>query len=366
MSKSRGITLLLVADRQIGRADFDAAGQPLETRVAGRPAGSDAATALASAVAMGGKCAPVVHIIHGEVFAHSLVLPPAQTAGMGDGQLAKALAYEVEPYSGIPAAGSSIGFVRTAPGKFSVLQVALPEHEKLVGRARAAGGREIRITAPPDGQVREIAPEAADVWFTAACESIANGSWPLVDTPEKPKRSLAPREVMLVSLAVAFALVLAGRAVANHFLERARALDAACSRDAAAVAAARKQTDLARQRSGELDAVAEARASIERGRLAVSESLAALAEKRTANLVVRSIDGPAPFQLRVRGIALTPGEVDQFSLALAGRLAGAGWTVVPDGTLALQRLADGGPWEFTLALRHALGSSPADPDRPDF
>lgn len=364
MSKPRGMSLLLIGPRLVGRADFDPAGALGEARVTARPGGSDALSSLEAALAMGGECGPVVYILQGGAFAHSLALPPAQTAGMGEAQLARALAYEVEPYSGIPAAESSVGFVASGPGNFAVLQIPRTEQEFLIERARAAGARQVLVTAPPEGQVREPTPETAGDWFTSAAKAIAAGAWPVIAAPAKAARSLAPREIMLVSLAAAFAILLAGRAVASQFLERARERDAACSRDAAEVAAARKQSESARKQSEELEAVAAARAAIERGRQAIHATLHGLAEKRTANLVVRSIDGPAPFQLRVRGIALSPGDVDRFGLALEGQLAPAGWTVVPDGTVALHALADGGPWEFSLALRHALGSAPADPDNP--
>ncbi len=93
-------------------------------------------------------------------FRQRVNLPAAQVSGLSDAELASALAFEVEPFSGIPRAESRIAWKRVnaadaARVVFDVVQIRTRDLVEEVAKAKKAKRNVLAVTAPPESAAGE-------------------------------------------------------------------------------------------------------------------------------------------------------------------------------------------------------------------
>lgn len=156
--------LLITADRLI-RADVRGA----DCRVAEqrRPAVDDLPSLVEAALRLGGGRARRVLLLTTEVWTQTLPLPAGAAAGMGDEEVAQALAFESEPFSGISAfdsLGACLPLPRGAEEpQFWFTQVPASVREQLDYVVGEAGGKLVGI-AHPAGLPRSLRTAPEDRW----------------------------------------------------------------------------------------------------------------------------------------------------------------------------------------------------------
>ncbi|MDB6138495.1 MAG: hypothetical protein JWO94_1567, partial [Verrucomicrobiaceae bacterium] len=178
-------TLILVTAARIARADFD--GGPAACKAAARPAGSSFTEAVRAALALptpaGGGGAGTAWVLGEDVFEHNVQLGAAQVAGLSAADLARALSFEVEPFSGIPVAAAITGYHRGTDGVFDVIEVSRTDLDLVQRAVRGAGGRLAGIAytgaAPAD-------EEALAAWLAAWLPRLLGGALPLIRPPVAP------------------------------------------------------------------------------------------------------------------------------------------------------------------------------------
>lgn len=257
-------------------------------------------------------------------FRQRVVLPAVQVAGLSEDELKAALAFEVEPFSGIPAAACEMAWRAVEepdPGRraFEVVQIRSSDLASEVARARAGGRRVTAVTAVPDdarGERLEDLPRVPVkgrglvrahpvLLWAAACVLLACGlAWDGLRIQGEVK-SLR-RDV-------------AGR----------RGLQAEKERLESRAGDLRRQTeDLLRRRADERRA--QVRAEVLRA--AARELLESVPKACRDESVVRGIRaGAEPSELVLSGVALSAEAatrtVARITEALAGRKSG--WSVHP-------------------------------------
>lgn len=93
-------------------------------------------------------------------FRQRVNLPAAQVSGLSDAELASALAFEVEPFSGIPRAESRIAWKRVnaadaARAVFDVVQIRTRDLVEEVAKAKKSKRNVLAVTAPPESAAGE-------------------------------------------------------------------------------------------------------------------------------------------------------------------------------------------------------------------
>ncbi|MBE7466236.1 MAG: hypothetical protein HS116_22400 [Planctomycetes bacterium] len=162
-------TLILLTVDRIARADFSAsAGDAPRVAQALRSAEATPADSVRAALGLGGRPHRDVWVLTEDAWTQSMVLSLNQIAGLGDEQIARALGFEVEPLSGLPAEDTAVGFcpAEQADGMQSYRVTALPRQEvdDLRQAVRERGGR-LKGVAHPGGLPRPIGRyEARESW----------------------------------------------------------------------------------------------------------------------------------------------------------------------------------------------------------
>lgn len=85
-------------------------------------------------------------------------------------------------------------------------------------------------------------------------------------------------------------------------------------------------------------------------RRALSNLLCALAQARPQDVVVQELRDEGRWSLRVSGIGMSAGAVDELTMRLSERIRGTGWTVQPLQKAAQEIFDNAGPWRFTLKV----------------
>ena len=263
-------------------------------------------------------------------FRQRVVLPAAQVAGLSDAELKAALAFEVEPFSGIPAAACEMAWRAVEEpdaGRraFDVVQIRPADLAAEVARARAGGRRVSAVTAVPDaarGERLEDLPRIAvkrrgfaashpAVLWAAACALLAGGlAWDglgLHGDVKALRRDVAVR----------------------------RGLQAEKERLESRAGDLRRQADDIRRRRAE-ERRAQARAAVVRASL--RELLEAVPKACRDESVVRGLRaGEEPAGIVLSGVALSAEAATRTVARLTDELAArkSGWTVRP-GTVGGQ------------------------------
>src|SRR5436190_2274628 len=105
MASRVAITLLLLDRDKVVRADFGSGARP-EVRdlwQQPRPAVDDFGLLVESALHLGPHPGKRVWVLSGDLWTQTLPLPLLKVDGISEDELSQALAFEVEPLSGVPA-----------------------------------------------------------------------------------------------------------------------------------------------------------------------------------------------------------------------------------------------------------------------
>lgn len=114
-----------------------------------------------------------------------------------------------------------------------------------------------------------------------------------------------------------------------------------------------RQTAALQQQLAAFQTAEGQRTAIVARRASLAALLRAAASARPEDLVLRDIQVESPSSMIINGRALESSSVDELSLALTEQLKSAGWVAQPLQKIALRRLANSGPWQFSLRLLHA-------------
>lgn len=342
---SSSIVVIITANR-IMRAERSGGG--LDLKSAARGPGDSFTRAVGAGLALG-KTAGSVWVLAEEVFAQRVSLNPAQIAGLPSHQLEQALAFEVEPFSGIPMAEGVIGFYSETAGNFAVVEMPRPELDAVLSTVAAAGGKLAGVAhaaAVPD------ADEAVRGWLENWFSQLDAGQVPVITAPAaapSPRRFFYAGVVLTAVALAAVLLPLGWYAKQRKELGAISAAHASAARDFTAV------TQRTQQLESEQAAIAQSetqRENLVTRRGAVVALLKAVATHRTEQIVIRDISAQATSGLLIGGHALEAGAVDELCIVLTQSLRDVGWSAQLDHKTATNRLANGGPWEFSLTVSH--------------
>ena len=239
-------------------------------------------------------------------FRQRLKMAAVQVAGLQPDELARALAYEVEPFSGIPAAEAQLAFVPVEDPDPSVRVYDIAVTRRRKGSASADGDRLARFLRP--------AVLAAVLILLGTGADFAWLSW------------------------------------RTSRLERACAVRAPLQRRLRQVASETRaaQDEAARLRSAR-EASAAAQEGFARLRGVFPELLQTLAGVCGGRAVVRELkSGETPFAVTVRAVAPGADAAAAVTVGIAKALAPRGWTA-ESGPLTARR--DGSTAEFECNLR---------------
>ena len=340
--------LLLISTSRLLRADMGGGGAPGCVSVP-RPAGMALAAAVKAALDLGGKARGMVWVLAEELFEHKVILNPSQVAGLTPEQTARALAFEAEPFSGIPVLEGVTGFRADGDGIFDVVEITRADREAIQKTVAAAGGRLAGIShsgTPP-------AEEQPVTWLLNMQQKLEMGSVPVIGAAVLMP---SPRRFTIAGAALgagALALVLAIMGV--YALQRAglEAQNAALTAAGTRLDEANKEAQALRKELVNLDNRQDQREKIAARRAALPAVLKALANLRSEDIVVRGIKDEGPSSLLVSGLSLEAGAVDELGIILSQSLHEAGWTAQVRSKTGKRVLPGGGPWEFMLAITHA-------------
>lgn len=277
-------------------------------------------------------------------FRQRVNLPAVQVAGLAEAELSTALAFEVEPFSGIPRAEGEMAWrvcadPDTARRVFDVVQIRRTDLVAAVAQARQEGRRVTAVTAVPD----EARGERAE------------------DLPAIPVRGKGVLRSHPYVFWTAVCLLLAGvvawegtglatdvKRLRRDVVER-RALQAEKETLETKAAGIRRQADEIRARRA-AEARAQARAA--RFRSAGRTLLSAVPAACRDESVVREIrSGEEAFELRLSGVSLSPEAATRTVVRLSEALATqkSGWSVKP-GTVAVQAAGETCVFDCTFAF----------------
>lgn len=268
-------------------------------------------------------------------FRQRVNLPSAQAVGLAEAELAAALAFECEPFSGIPRADGEIAWRRLGGedgprAVFDVVQIRRADAAAETARARKVGRRVRAVTAPP-----------------ASGESVEDLPW----IPVRPARALAVRPgAVLTFAALLTAAFLAWDAAALVSRERAlsrgvaagRALQAQKDELQRRIASAKKEVvDLRTRRADEARAQQNADVLRSAWRLMLSSLPAACGDES----VLGGITARGAYSSRMTGVALSADAASRTIARLAEALKPprSGWRVTPG---PIGAAAGGGTVEF--------------------
>ena len=148
------LTILLITAERLVRADVRPSGRADDCRVVERPrpAVDDLLSLVETALRLGPGRARRVLLLTTEVWTQTLALAAGAAAGMSDDEVAQALAFEAEPFSGISAfdsAGVSLPLPRRDDEpQFWFTQMAGSQREQLEYVIGEAGGKLVGIAHP--------------------------------------------------------------------------------------------------------------------------------------------------------------------------------------------------------------------------
>lgn len=272
-------------------------------------------------------------------FRQRVNLPAAQVAGLAEAELAAALAFECEPFSGIPRSEGEMAWRRLggegdARAVFDVVQIRRADAEAEAARARRSGRRVRAVTAAP-----------------ASGESVEDLPW----IPVRQSRALAVRSGALMVLAALLVLALIAWD-ATTLVSRERAL----SRSVAAGRALQAQKDELQRRLASVqkecadlrlrradEARAQQNADVLRS--AWRLMLAAVPNACGDDSVLGGITAKGAYSARITGVALSADAAARTFARLAEALKPpkSGWRVTPG---SIGAAASGGTVEFACDL----------------
>ena len=200
MKRKDTSTIVIVTGRNILRADFRDG--LCQWKSAARQAGTSVTEGFSAAMALGGQGAGTLWLLSDEWFSQTIQLNPAQVAGLSEAQMTRALAFEAEPFSGIPMAGAALAFHKKGEGSFDVVAVPVEIRDRLLGTATAKGAvleGIARTDVPPEDE------ESLRKWLYDWSGRLETGGAPVIGAPAAPP---SPKRFQMAAVVMAIAAVL--------------------------------------------------------------------------------------------------------------------------------------------------------------
>lgn len=172
-------TILFLSTARLARVDVASDGRVLASSVRARDEDSLRASVQVLLQA-GGKPGKRTRIVAETLWTQVLSLPNASVDGLGAEELGRALAYELEPSSGLPAADAAVGHVALAQTDGALrhvwaTQVSLGERDELA-RLVVSHGSRLDWLAHPAGLLAPEPGPRIEVWSNATlCDEPARG-----------------------------------------------------------------------------------------------------------------------------------------------------------------------------------------------
>jgi hypothetical protein len=373
-------TLILLTHHHLVRADYVGSHmQDISTQP--RPEVDEMSLLVEVAIAQGPPLGKQVHLFSQELFSHQVKLD-AKSFGLEGPELAGAIAFEAEPFSGLGHFESTTAYTQTATRagerEFWVTQVRIADLERIRDVVAELGGKLISVMPAVDVPAagdEPVIPLPRSVEDTAAMEAWLAG-WidrlarPALEVPRitPPKRPLSPAQRNAIM--AGFALVVAGVCAAHYFLWYERVSGELRAEMTGYVAAKKKLTDLdkaildletkAQERVKKNEAETMLLASLAMQRQRLGSLFVALAGKSHENLFVRKLDAPGG-EPCIHGWCLVPQAPAQLADELTEAAGKLGWQTLAPRSKAQYKVPGGGPWEFDLQLRDQLiAEAPVD------
>jgi len=360
------LSLLLITQQHVGRVDLDKDAAPA-AKVGTRHTDT-LADATVQALNLDGGKPRQVYVLLDEVFTQNIALNVSQTAGLNPVEVERALAFEVEPLSGIIPFESALGYraldVKNGQRQFAISQCPISVRDGIQTALRDQGVKLLGI-CHPRGLIEAALPSddaGIQTWMGEAAKATATTApaCALIGAIELPTPT---RSFVLVGAAV---LLLTATACYGHWkwLTNTRnALTEAAAQNAKPeqqLAAIRKQTEAHRKELETLKAVhakrAEGRALLDheltRHRTALGTLVEQLAKSQPEDAAVDVIETSGAV-VTVRGISLDSKQADEWVAKLSQAVKPAGWIVQPLEKTALRRFENGGPYAFSLQATRA-------------
>lgn len=382
MARNPDITIIRVDATQVCRGDFAGSSDvPQSVQILRRSdAGDTLADATFATIGASGKPARRVWVFSDEVWSQSVSLPTAQVSRLPREDLARALAFEAEPFSNIPPGEAAVGFRHTATrshiNSYAVVIGPQDDIAALRVAVKNAGGRLRGVSRPGVISIdrtggepmssTDQSQEAIREWLSACHRTLKQNVQGMVAIKPYATVPLLQRQIMAGALASALIalLCMAHWLRAGFFHGTLQAQLAEIQRETnqitaveSANAGVRRQLDESRKHA-EAQRNAVGQLATARGTLPLL--LRAIAEHRPGDVVVRQIRDHGEGRHGIEGLSISARAVDEFAGQLAGALHDAGWSVAIVSKTAQGTLADGGPWQFELQL---AASAPLIPRR---
>lgn len=238
-------------------------------------------------------------------FRQQVRMAAVQVAALGDGELAAALAYELEPFSKIPAADAEVAWKETAESNATV---------KVYDVAVVRRGENGHVRKAGSSRRLDIAVAAI---LLVAAGAVAIDWWTVKTRNERLHRALAVQMPLDEEL--------------RRLDERKRAMH--------------EEIRTIRQKREAAEAAQDRVAAM---RCAIPEALGAIATVCGGRIVVKEISSPSPFELEMRAVAVSTENASAIMAQLAETLASRGWHLEP---VRLSSNPAAATTEFTCRLK---------------
>ena len=280
-------------------------------------------------------------LVSSRCFRQRVNLPATQVAGLAEAELAAALCFEIEPFSGIPRADGRLAWRRVDASDatravFDVVQMRASDLAAEGAAARKAKRRVRGVTAEPDAAVGETVDDLPFI--------------PLKQSGGSGRRLWIPWAIcgLLVALALAwdFARLRAEASSRGREVAVQRTLQSEKSGLEGQIAAAQREAQALRETRA---AAAQAQQNADVLRAAWRTLLAALPRACADEGIVRSVKATGPFAAEVSGVALSADAAARVAARLTEELKppASAWMVSPG---ALGASADGGTVVFACMV----------------
>jgi len=361
------LSLLLVTHQHVARVDLNKGAAPAP-KVGTRHIDS-LPDAVVQALTLDSGAPRQVYVLLDEVFTQTIALNVSQTAGLGPLEVERALAFEVEPLSGIVPFESALGYraldVKNGQRQFAIAQCPLQVRDSIQQALRGQNVKLIGICHPRGLVERALPTDDAGVqaWLVDAAKAVSTTapSCALIGATELP----TPTQSFVLVGAVVLLLVagacyghwswmngirtqLTNDNSRNHIPEQQ-------------LAEVKKKTDAMRKEAQALKASnaqrTEGRALLDhdlnRHRLALGTLVEQLARSQPDDAAIDVIETSGA-TVTVRGVSLDSKQADEWVSRLSVALKPAGWVIQPLEKTALRRFENGGPYAFSLQASRAV------------
>lgn len=347
MKRRQKSTLVVVSARGILHADFRDG--VCQWKSAARQPGTSVVEGFTTALSLGDSISREVWLLSDEWFSQRLQLNPAQVAGLSEAQMTRALAFEAEPFSGIPMASAALAFRNAGEGAFDVVALPVETRDRLLGAAsfRSCGLEGIaHADAPPEDE------RALRKWLGDWMERIGTEQVPVLGAPAPPPSPKRFQVAGLCMAAAALLLLVAGKWWLSSGIRDLKISNDEFSRATSELAAVNQNIQNATKEIDTLRSEIESVNSVASRRLSVPALLNGIAVQRKDEIVLRKIETEGASASTLHGVSLTSDAVDELGIVLKESLRGSGWSVFPRKKTGLKKLPNGGPWEFSLGIIH--------------